>query len=718
MNITKILTEPRVRLPGLLLCLLAFRYSPMVAAEQPNVIYILTDDWGYGDYGLFFQQARAAKGDRSEPWHFTPHLDAMAAGGMQLRQHYCPAPVCAPSRSSLLSGVHQGHSNVRDNQFDKALEDNHTLGSVMRDAGYATAAIGKWGLQGNDEPKDANADQQTQNKQKKRPLASGPQAWPAYPTKRGFDFYYGYVRHGDGHAHYPTQDGKQVWENDREVSADLAGCYTTDLFTARAKKWIHDQHSADPKKPFLLYLAYDTPHAILQLPATEFPAGGGVSGGLQWLGHAGHMINTAHGKPDSYTHPDYAKATWDHDKDPNTEEQPWPDVYQRYASDVRRIDDCVGDLLQLLEDLGIDENTLVMFTTDNGPSKESYLKEPYEPNFFNSFGPFDGIKRDVLEGGTRTGAIVRWPAAVAGGGVSDLSCQAHDWMPTLAQLAGIAPPARCDGVSLVPTLTGLGIQKRTQVYVEYLNGQKTPSYSEFEPSRRGRQRQQMQAIRDGDFVGLRYDIQSHSDPFEIYNVVSDPKQTKDLAQQHPDLQRSMHADVLRLRRPNSSAPRPYDNDLIPAVDTVAVDTVAGVPGVHWRAYRVSTPWLARLDDLPHDLEGDAPTIESVLSEANQSLLISGLIEIPGDGAYTFSIPAGADALLRIHDATVLDAAFERSVTETSGEIRLQAGKHPFRLYWKPSLAKLGMKISGPAIASNPIPAAMLFRQGADTPSLK
>src|SRR6185436_4403031 len=128
-----------------------------------------------------------------------------------------------------------------------------------------------------------------------------------------------------------------------------------------------------------------------------FPSGGGAKGGVQWVGTPGRMINTSSGTPDSFIHPDYASATWDHDRDPATPEQAWPDVYKRYATDVRRIDDCVGDLLQLLKDLSIDDNTMVVFTTDNGPSRESYLPANYEPTFFNSFGPFDGIKRDCLE---------------------------------------------------------------------------------------------------------------------------------------------------------------------------------------------------------------------------------------------------------------------------------------------------------------------------------
>lgn len=666
--------------------------------SPPNVIFVLCDDLGYGDYGVFFQNQRQAADDRTAPWHLTPRLDAMAGEGLQLRQHYCPAPVCAPSRASLLLGVHQGHSNVRDNQFDKAIEDNHTLGTVLQGAGYATAAIGKWGLQGGLSREEKAAT----SKADRRKMT--PQDWPAYATKRGFDDFFGYVRHVDGHAHYPKEDGKELWSNDEEISADLAGCYTADLFTARAKRWIVDQHDEHPHQPFFLYLAFDTPHAKLQLPSAPFPDGGGVDGGLQWTGEKGRMINTADGKPDSYMHPDYADQTWDDDGDDTTPEQPWPDVYKRYATDVRRIDDCLGDLLKLLGDLAIDDNTLVVFTTDNGPSRESYLPENYEPTFFHSFGPFDGIKRDTWEGGIRVGAVARWPGGAAGDRISELPCQFQDWMPTFAELAGVASPAHCDGTSLVPTLTGAGEQQIPRVYVEYFNGQRTPRYAEFEASRRNGVREQMQSIRDGDLIGVRYNIQSHADPFEIYNVVEDPKQTKNLADQLPQTQQEMHDTVLRLRRPNASAPRPYDDELVPALS--ASDAK---PGVTWQTYAAKSPWLARLDDLTPESSGDAPTFQECPEmEAPQSQLITGLIEIPADGKYTFTLPAGVNAVLRLHDATMIDAGFAPAADDVSGSAMLAAGKHPFRLYWRGSAVRPNLTMSGPELESQPIAARLLF----------
>lgn len=668
--------------------LLALSGLRVFAADRPNIIFILADDLGYGDVGALWQNMRREKNDRREPWHFTPNIDRLAAEGVRMPHHYCPAPVCAPSRASLMLGVHQGHANVRDNQFDKALENNHTLATVLKGAGYATAAIGKWGLQGQ---------------------GTSPGNWPAYPTKRGFDFYFGYVRHKDGHAHYPKEDGKEVWQNEREISADLKGCYTADLFTARAKKWIADQHAARAEQPFFLYLAYDTPHAKLQLPPGVYPAGGGLKGGLQWLGESGRMINTAGGTPDSHIHPDYAGATWDHDRDAATPEQPWPDVYKRYATDVRRVDDAVGDLLAHLDDLGIGRNTLVVFTTDNGPSRESYLDgAPYEPTFFNSFGPFDGIKRDLWEGGIRVGALARWPARIPADRVSNAPSMFHDWMPTFAEIAGVPSPARTDGVSLVPALTGRGTQKPSTVYIEYFEGAKTPGYEEFENAKRGRIRKQMQAIRMGDFMGVRYQIQSHADPFEIYNVVADPQETKNLAAAEPKLQQQMHDAVLRLRHRDANAKRPYDDALVPALHPARTE-----PGIEWRAFAQPMPWLAKLEELPPSATGNAKTPDTA-EESASALLFTGYIQAPADGDYSFWLPATSNGLLRIHEITVIDAGpvpdGQRAPTdgEASGAIQLTAGKHPFRLYLRGGVRR-NLEWSGPQMLRQLVPESAFTR---------
>ncbi|MES2983081.1 MAG: sulfatase-like hydrolase/transferase [Verrucomicrobiota bacterium] len=676
--------------------------NAQVAGSKPNIIFILCDDLGYGDIGVFFQNARKAAGNRSEPWHFTPQLDLMAEQGLQLRQHYTAAPVCAPARGSLLTGVHQGHAGVRDNQFDKALENNHTLATVLKEAGYATAVIGKWGLQGN------------------IPSGQSQPAWPAFPLNRGFDYFFGYVGHGAGHEHYPKEGlytgPKDVWENNSEISATLDKCYTTDLFTARAKKWIVDQKSAQPDQPFFMYLAYDTPHAVLELPTQAYPAGGGLNGGLQWTGTPGSMINTASGTIDSYTHPDYASATWDDDNNPATAEVSWPNVYKRYAAGVRRLDDCVGDMLKLLEDLDISNDTLIVFTSDNGPSTESYLPAAITPNFFNSFGPFDGIKRDTWEGGIRSGALAHWPGGIPANRISEVPSQFHDWMSTFAELAGVPAPARTDGVSLVPTLTGTATQPPGTVYVEYSENGNTPSYAEFEPSRRGRKRNEMQALRIGDYMGVRYQTVNHGVDFEIYDIANDPKQSTNLASSNAILQQTMKDTVLRLRRPNASASRPYDDEFIPAVSPPSTAN-----GVDWKAYEENFPWLPKLQDLTPVSTGDIARPDlSVLPDSDDvGLLFTGYLSIPTDGAYTFYLNADTGAYLRIHEASVIDADFGYpGSTEESGTIRLKAGKHPFRLYYRHGgvgTPALSLQWSGPGITKTSVPDSIFLRDVAIPP---
>lgn len=669
------------------------------AGSRPNIIFVLADDLGYGDVGVFFQNLRQANNNRSEPWQITPRIDAIAAEGLQLRGHYCPAPVCAPSRASLLLGVHQGHANVRDNQFDKALENNHTIATVLKGAGYATAVIGKWGLQGS---------------------GGNPTAWPAYPTKRGFDYYFGYVRHGDGHEHYPKegpyQGAKEVWDQETEVSAQLDKSYTTDLFTARAKKWIVDQKTTNPEKPFFLFLAYDTPHATTELPTQAYPAGGGVTGGLQWLGTPGNIINTASGTIDGYYHPDYADATWDHDNNPATPEQAWPDVYKRYATSVRRLDDALADLVQTLKDLNVDDNTLIVFTSDNGVSNESYLSQSFGPNFFNSFGPFDGIKRDTWEGGIRVGAVARWPAGIPGNRVSESPSQFHDWLPTFAELAGVAAPARTDGVSLVPTLSGVGSQDPSTVYVEYYVDGSTPNYAEFQSTKRNRARNQMQVIRLGDYVGVRYNIASQATDFEIYNVATDPKQESNLASAQTALQKEFKDKVLQLRRPSSAASRPYDTEYVPASRPYPVTN-----GIERRLYTQAFPWVPKLDKLSPDSVGTSshPDLTVRPRDNNIAALFSGYINAPADGDYTFYATSDSGTLLRIHDATVLDAGYEYAGgSEVTGTIRLKAGKHPFRLYYSRGTSgtpDLSLQWSSASIAKQTIPDSAYYRDGAGIP---
>jgi arylsulfatase A-like enzyme len=670
-----------------------------VNGSRPNIIFILTDDMGYGELGVFYQNSRAPGLPREK----TPNLDSFASEGMQLRMHYCSAPVCAPSRASLLLGVHQGHANVRDQQWDKALAKNHTLANVLQEAGYATAAIGKWGLGGDDVGGSTPAD------------------WAAYPTKRGFDYFFGYERHGDGHDHYPKEApysnrSKECYDGATNITPVLDKCYTTDLFTARAKKWVQDQHGAHPKQPLFLYLAFDTPHAVYELPTQPYPAGGGLRGGMQWLGKPGHMINTASGTVDSYFHPDYASATWDNDHNPATSPVQWPETFRRFATGVRRVDDAVGDLMKLLKDLKMDDNTLVVFTSDNGPTVEDYTKltPRYAANFFETFGPLDGVKRDGWEGGIREPTLARWPGKIPAGGINLIPSQFHDWMATFTDLAGLPSPARCDGVSLAPTLMGTGRQRPSTIYVEYNDPFKTPDYLEFEPGHRGRTHNQLQVIGVDGLQGVRYDISSQSADFEIYDVLRDPKESRNLALDpaYASLQQKMKDRVLELHRPDPTAPRPYDNELIPAILVPSTK-----PGVEWSAYKSVFPWVPELTAEAPSSSGkiDRPTLEVSPRDVNFALLFKGYVVAPADGDYRFSISTDTGALLRIHDTTVIDADYGySSETPISGGIKLMAGLHPFRLYYVrragPGAPDLLFRWSGPGFSTERLPKTA-FRHG-------
>lgn len=658
-------------------------------AKKPNIIFILTDDLGSGDIGVFFQNQRKA----GQPRLYTPSLDRMAAEGAMLTQHYCAAPVCAPSRASILLGKTQGHANVRDNQFDKALEDNYTVANVLKEAGYVTAAIGKWGLQG--EGSGAN--------------------WPAHPLKRGFDYYYGYIRHGDGHEHYPKEGPhkgpKEVWENNTEVSKGLDKCYTGDLFTAVAKKYITDhQTGPDARKPFFMYLAYDTPHAKLQLPTQAYPAGGGLDGGLQWVGKPGHMINTASGEIDSFMDPQYANVTYDDDGDPGTPEVAMPDTYKRFACVNKRIDQQVGDLLKLLEDLYIDENTLVVFTSDNGPSKESYLPKgdfvPYEADFFDSFAQFDGIKRDLYEGGIRTSTIVRWPVAIPAGTVIDHPSASYDWLPTFADMAGLPAPVGVDGVSLLPSLTDGGKQAPSLIYSEYFHSSLVPEYADFDPAHRGMRREQMQFIRMGDYVGVRYDVQQADDDFQIFDIRKDPKQTIDEADGLPELQLQMKARVLQVRKPDTSAVRPYDNAPVPGI-------LAGklTPGLTLYVENIHTPWIPQtLDTMGVRHVTGLNDQPSALDQSDDVLLYKGYIRIPVEGTYIFTQDSETQSFLKIHQIQVIDNDFNPSVK--SGAVTLAAGLHPIKWYVKRSVEASHQQVSliwqKPDGTKQPVPQEYFF----------
>lgn len=640
---------------GLAAVVLAACAAQADPAEKPNIIFILTDDLGYGDVGVLYQNSRPA----GKPRMATPELDAMAADGMILSQHYTSSPVCAPARASLLLGQHQGNCAIRNNQFDKALSHNHTLGTVMQAAGYYTCMIGKYGLAG-------------------PPLEN-----PAHPLRRGFDEFYGVLTHKDAHYHYPGNSGK-IMDGFKPVTSGLDCAYDTDLYAARAKKFIIERTQANPRRPFFLYLAFTAPHFYHELPTQAYPPGRGLKGGLQW------PLNTNSGKTNSWYYPEYVS-------------QNWPDVEKRHACMIRRVDDAVGDIRQLLRDLNIDSNTLVIFTSDNGPHNE----DGQDPRFFDSWGKMDGIKRDLWEAGVREPTIVCWPGHVPANTTKDTISCFWDWMPTFAELGGLAPPAQADGVSLVPTLTGIGQQRsRGFLYFEYQFNFKPqfPVDKELFARKHIKGRGQLQSIRIGDFVAVRYSVNNKDDtPFRLYNVVTDPHEDHNLAGDPAYAERlaQARAMTLQVRRPDPDAPRPYDKVPVPATSVNC--KLDGK--LNYAVYKGDWPWVPDFDALKPIATGKTAGLDLGTAKNETGLSFKGFVNIPVTGDYTFSLQSDSGAQMWLHEAHVIDDDFNHDGREVSGSIRLEAGMHPLRIFYrhKAGTPRLILRYAGPGIAKQPVP---------------
>lgn len=625
---------------------------------RPNVLFILVDDLGYGDVGVFWQNRRGDK-----PRLETANLDRLAAEGMRLTNHYCASPVCAPSRASLMTGLNQGHCPIRDNQFDKPLPVNHTLATVLKAAGYDTAAVGKWGLGGTSPP------------------------WPGHPLNRGFNHYYGFLRHGAAHDHYAGDNGA-IFEGFERVTQGIQGAYDSDLFTARAKKFIADHVQKHTRHPFFLYLAYTLPHMKMQLPPAAYPQGGGLHGGNQWP-------FKPYGTPDSYVYPEFR-------------DKPWPEKEKRHASMVHRLDDCVGDVLQLLKDLKIEDNTLVVFTSDNGPHEEGN-----DPTFFDSNGPFDGIKRDLYEGGAREPTIVRWPGHVPPNTVSDEMSAHYDWMPTLAEVAEVPAPANTDGISLVATLTGHADQQRHHPYFysEYLGTMSGPISKAIVARKGYPKRGEEQSVRIGGFVGVRYDIESPADPLKLYNLADDVHQDHDLAADpaHQKLLAQMRDLLITARTPNPAAPRPYDDEFMPAVEKPSQ-----IGSLNYQMFTGRWPWLPDFRGMTPKKTGQLPGFiipghekdligkkESNAEKAGpqEGAAFEGFINVPADGDYLFTVTSDSGVVLWVHDSLVIDDDYTHDDVPRSGAVRLRAGWHPLRLFYRHEpaefAARLKVAVRGP-----------------------
>jgi arylsulfatase len=392
----------------------------------------------------------------------TPHLDRMAAEGIRFTNFYAGSPVCAPSRAVLMTGKHGGHAYIRDNREVRpegqwpipAVEV--TVAELLRSRGYATGAFGKWGL--------------------------GFVGTEGDPNKQGFDRFFGYNCQREAHNFFPDH----LWRNSERVTLEgnargLTGRhYSHDLIEAEALQFIRDHRN----RPFFLYLPFTIPHVALQVPEDSLAE------------YVGQWDDPAYDGKKGYL--------------------PHPHPRAAYAAMVTRMDRSVGRLLALIRELGLDENTIVFFTSDNGPAHGGVGGS--DSAFFESAGPFRGLKGSVYEGGIRVPLIARWPSRIKAGAVSDLPAAFYDVLPTLCEVAGAPMPKNTDGLSILPTLVGAGRQQRHQFLFWDFNGY-------------GGQ----QAVRLGGWKGVRVNLQRGETKIELYNLANDPGEQHDLAPKNPEL---------------------------------------------------------------------------------------------------------------------------------------------------------------------------------------
>jgi arylsulfatase A-like enzyme len=462
----------------ILLCLAPLLAHTRAEAKnaQPNFIFILSDDLGYNDVSCYGQTQFQ-----------TPELDRMAAEGLRFTSAYAGCPLCGPCRASLLTGLHNGHAPIRQNpigargwnrttQGDPPLPANiPTFGKVFKEAGYATAVIGKWGM--------GRAD------------AAG------NPKSIGFDYFFGYESHVAAHDYYPAF----LWRNDQKVPLD-GKTYSHDLFTQEAFDFVR-QHKGHP---FFLYLAYTIPHVALN-PPTDEP---------------------------------YA-------------DKPWPKPDKSYAAMIHRMDADVGKLFALLKELKLEESTLVIFTSDNGPESAGGHKS----EFFKSGAPFRAQKNHPYEGGIRVPFIARWPGHVPAGKTTDQPVVFYDLLATGAELAGVSPPANTDGFSILPTLLGHPDQQKQHEYF----------YWELASAQGG-----FQEIRFGHWKAERLNVSNGKQPFiELYDLDQDISQTNNVAADHPDIVKRIEQIAAEAHTSNAMFPLTYAERQAAAPPGVAPKKKAG-----------------------------------------------------------------------------------------------------------------------------------------------
>ncbi len=388
-----------------LLCtlLLILSASFAIAAGKPNIIYILVDDAGFGDFGCY--------GQKTLP---TPNVDRLASEGMKFTRHYAGCTVCAPSRCVLMTGLHTGHCRVRGNGSGFIPDADLTVPKLLKEAGYTTACFGKYGLG--------------------LPLPSDD------PQKKGFDHFFGYVDTSHAHNCYPTfliRDGVQVPLENKLIpgtenkpgtgvaARDGRKQWAPQLMAAEVQHFL-DERAKNKDRPFFLYYALNLPHANNEA-GKDSPLGHG----LESPGYGEFAVRD------------------------------WPDVEKGFASVMKFVDGEVGAVLAKLKALGLDEDTIVFFSSDNGPHQEG----GHHVAHFQSNDGLTGMKRDLTEGGVRVPFVARWPGKIKPGTVSDHVSGFQDFLPTAADVAGTKVTAECDGISFLPTLLGKNSEQKQHPYL-------------------------------------------------------------------------------------------------------------------------------------------------------------------------------------------------------------------------------------------------------------
>lgn len=442
----------------------------------PNIVFILADDLGYGDLSCYGQQKFS-----------TPNIDRLASQGMLFRQHYSGCTVSAPSRSSLMTGLHTGHTPIRGNK-ERDPEgqwplpsESVTIAEMLKSRGYSTGAFGKWGL--------------------------GFIGTEGDPNSQGFDEFFGYNCQRLAHNYYPGH----LWHNREKIilrdnDSGRTGTYGPDIIHRAALEFI----KTNREKPFFLFYPAIIPHAELYAKEQYM---------VQFRGNF---------EPEKVF-----KGT---DSGPGFREGAYgsqPESHAAFAAMIKQLDDYVGEIIASLSELGLEKNTIVIFSSDNGP----HLEGGADPDYFNSNGKFKGYKRDLYEGGIRVPFIVKWPGKVKQGRISDHVSAFWDIMPTFAEAAGIEAPKETDGISFLPELLG-----RKQKNHEFL-------YWEFH-EQGGRM-----AVRTGNWKAVKFSIAAaDTGHVELYDLSDDPGETNNVAGSNPDVVRKMLETMKREHVPSGIFP--------------------------------------------------------------------------------------------------------------------------------------------------------------------